>query len=62
VAGTVTVDGVLTVDRSLYDVSFGLVGEILVDANFDLAFHVVGAAEAAATEDATAAAEGEGAH
>lgn len=61
-AGTVTIDGVLTVDRSLYDVSFGLVGEILVDANFDLAFHVVGTAEVAAEGDATAAADGEAAH
>jgi len=61
-AGTVTVDGVVTVDRSQYDVSFGLVGEILVDANFDLAFHIVAAADAAPADATAEAGEGEAAH
>jgi polyisoprenoid-binding protein YceI len=55
--GTVTIQGVAEVDRSLYDVSFGLAGEILVDANFDLDFKIVAKAEAAPV-DATANAGG----
>ena len=60
--GTVTIQGVAEVDRSLYDVSFGLAGEILVDANFDLDFKIVAKAEAAPVDATANAGGGEAEH